>query len=70
MYYLKMKKQKSDIKIEPTEKCILRVFVGKEPNEENATMYYDFPDKCKVFALVGILEAIKLELLESIEEIE
>lgn len=45
-------------------KCILKIYVKRD--EETGTLYIDweFPEKCKIFPLIGILETIKQDLID------
>lgn len=56
--------KKPGIQVIPTEKCILRVWVKKDPDSDKINIDWDFPEKIKIFTLVGIMETIKADLIE------
>lgn len=44
------------------KKCLLKVYAEYEDGK--VFIDWEFPDKCKVFALVGIMETIKQDLID------
>jgi len=50
------------------KKCLLKIYAIK--HKETGQVYIDwkFPDKCKIFSLIGILETIKYDLINYNDE--
>ena len=50
------------------DRCILTIFEGV--NKDDKQIYWwDYPDKEKIFKIIGIMEAVKLDLLNEADKL-